>query len=76
MNVNSNPTASHQNKKKLPVSKSFLFTAGVVYTMGYSGAGGKLIHEKSQKSKISCQTPFKTAPDSKKTFTNNCYTRD
>jgi len=27
--------------------------------MGYSGALGKLIHEKNQKSKISCQTPFK-----------------
>jgi hypothetical protein len=27
--------------------------------MGYLGALGKLIHEKNQKSKISCQTPFK-----------------
>jgi hypothetical protein len=26
--------------------------------MGYSGARGKLIHEKNLKSKISCQTPF------------------
>ncbi len=26
--------------------------------MEYSGARGKLIHEKSQTSKISCQTPF------------------
>jgi hypothetical protein len=26
--------------------------------MGYSGARGKLIHEKSLESKISCQTPF------------------
>ena len=27
--------------------------------MGYSGARGKLIHEKNLKSKILCQTPFK-----------------
>jgi hypothetical protein len=27
--------------------------------MGYSGAPGKLIHEKSLKLKISCQTSFK-----------------
>jgi hypothetical protein len=32
MNVNSNPTASQQNKKKLPVSKFFPFIAGVVDT--------------------------------------------
>jgi hypothetical protein len=29
--------------------------------MGYSGAGGKLIHEKNQKQKISGHCPFKTA---------------
>ncbi len=28
--------------------------------MGYSKAGGKLIHEKSQKQKISWHCPFKT----------------
>jgi hypothetical protein len=28
--------------------------------MKYLGAGGTLIHEKNLKSKISCQTPFKT----------------
>ncbi len=27
--------------------------------MGYSGAGGKLIHEKNQKQKISWHCPFK-----------------
>jgi hypothetical protein len=27
--------------------------------MRYSGTGGKLIHEKNLKSKISCQCPFK-----------------
>jgi hypothetical protein len=27
--------------------------------IGYSGVHGKIIHEKIQKSKISCQTPFK-----------------
>ncbi len=27
--------------------------------MGYSGAGGKLIHEKNQKKKISWHCPFK-----------------
>ncbi len=27
--------------------------------MGYSGAGGKLIHKKNQKQKISCHCPFK-----------------
>ncbi len=27
--------------------------------LGYSGALGKWIHEKNQKSKISCQTPLK-----------------
>ncbi len=81
MNVNSNPTASQQNKKKLPVSKIFPFIAGVVDTgdqpllsnisanfekiwkmarIGYSRARGKLIHEKSLKSKISGQTLFKS----------------
>jgi hypothetical protein len=29
--------------------------------MGYSGAGGKLIHEKNQKSKISRHCPFNVA---------------
>jgi hypothetical protein len=29
--------------------------------MGYSGAGGQLIHEKNLKSKISSQTPFKAS---------------
>ncbi len=29
--------------------------------MGYSGAGGKLIHEKNQKQKISWHCPFKLA---------------
>ncbi len=29
--------------------------------MGYSGAGGKLIHEKNQKQKISWHCPFKVA---------------
>ncbi len=39
--------------------------------MGYVGARGKLIHEKSLKSKISCQTPFKIYQysRSKKTLT-------
>jgi hypothetical protein len=32
MSVNSNPTESQQNKKKLPVSKFFSFIAGVVVT--------------------------------------------
>jgi hypothetical protein len=32
MSVNSNPTASQQNKKKLPVSKFFPFLAGAVDT--------------------------------------------
>jgi hypothetical protein len=32
MSVNSNPTASQQNKKKLPVSKFFQFFAGAVDT--------------------------------------------
>jgi hypothetical protein len=32
MNVNSNLTSSPQNKKKLPVSKYFPFTTGVVDT--------------------------------------------
>jgi hypothetical protein len=32
MNVNSNPTASQQSKKKLHVSKFFIFIAGVVET--------------------------------------------
>ncbi len=30
--------------------------------MGYSGAGGKLIHEKNQKSKILWHCPFKVCP--------------
>ncbi len=30
--------------------------------MGYSGAGGKLIHEKNQKQKISWHCPFKEHP--------------
>ncbi len=30
--------------------------------MGYSGAGGKLIHKKNQKQKISWHCPFKVAP--------------
>jgi hypothetical protein len=60
MNVKSNPTASQQNKKKLPFSIFFPFLAGVVDTatllsnisanfckMGYSGARGKLIPEKA-----------------------------
>ncbi len=29
--------------------------------MGYSGAGGKLIHKKNQKQKISWHCPFKAA---------------
>ncbi len=32
MNVNSNPTASQQDKKKIPVSKFFPFFAGVIDT--------------------------------------------
>jgi hypothetical protein len=43
------------------------FAAGVIDTskkfetvlLGYSGAGGKLIHEKNQKQKISRHCPFK-----------------
>jgi hypothetical protein len=31
--------------------------------MGYSGAGGKLIHEKNQKQKISWHCPFKLAAE-------------
>jgi hypothetical protein len=31
--------------------------------MGYSGAGGKLIHEKNQKQKISWHCPFNTVAD-------------
>jgi hypothetical protein len=30
-----------------------------MFPMVYSGARGKLIHEKNLKLKISCQTPFK-----------------
>ncbi len=30
--------------------------------MGYSGAGGKLIHKKNQKQKISWHCPFKRGP--------------
>jgi len=33
--------------------------------MGYSGAGGKLIHEKNQKQKISWHCPFKSTVDIK-----------
>ncbi len=38
--------------------------------MGYSGAGGKLMHEKNQKQKLSWHCPFKGIPsqDQKKTF--------
>ncbi len=31
--------------------------------MEYSGAGGKLIHEKNQKQKISWHCPFKSFPN-------------
>ncbi len=71
MNVNSNSTASHQNKKKRPVSKIFPFITGIVDTMGYTGAREKLIHVYSLKTTISGQTPFKTAPNCKKTFRND-----
>jgi hypothetical protein len=55
-------------KKCIYLKKLLSFIAGVVDTadkhfetarMGYSGAQGKLIHEKNLKLKISCQTPFK-----------------
>jgi hypothetical protein len=65
-----------QNKKKLPVSKSFTFIAGIVDTVDqplltnisanirkkFVMARGKLIHETSLKSTISCQTPFNARP--------------
>jgi hypothetical protein len=45
------------------VDTSGKFAVGVVDTgMGYSGAGGKLIHEKNQKSKISWHCPNKARP--------------
>jgi hypothetical protein len=36
--------------------------------MGYSGAGGKLIHEKNQKQKISWHCPFKLRRKSRSTI--------
>jgi hypothetical protein len=45
--------------------------------MGYVGARGKLIHEKSLKSKISCQTPFQLYKysRSKKTLKRPIYSK-
>jgi hypothetical protein len=41
-------------------SNIFRYFRKILYGLnGYSGAWGKLIHEKSLKSKILCQTPFK-----------------
>jgi hypothetical protein len=44
--------------------------------MGYSGAEGKLIHEKNQKQKISWHCPFNLCTNSRKGFTSFVDTCD
>ncbi len=67
MSVNSNPTASQQSKKKLDTDDQPLlsnisanFRKNFKWPqLGYSGAWGKQIHEKSLKSKKSrVRLPF------------------
>ncbi len=44
------------------ISANFRKNLKQTVQMGYSGAGGKLIHEKNQKQKISRHCPFKGPP--------------